>query len=76
MGNAVQADMLEESKADICTHLRQALHADALYLNIHIDEQIKQEIKVYTAQEKFKHMAEKNPEMRHFKETLQLDIEL
>lgn len=76
VGNAVQADMLEESKADICAHLRQALHADALYLNIHIDEQIKQEIKVYTAQEKFKHMAEKNPEMRHFKETLQLDIEL
>lgn len=76
VGNAVQADMLEEDKADICAALRQALHADALSLNIRIDERIKQDIKVYTAQEKYKSMLEQNAELRNFKDTLQLDIEL
>lgn len=76
VGNAVQADMLEEDKADICAALRQALHADALSLNIRIDEQIKQDIKVYTAHEKYKSMLEQNAELRNFKDTLQLDIEL
>ena len=76
VGNAVQADMLEEDKVEICAALRQALHADALSLNIRIDEQIKQEVKVYTAQEKYKSMLELNAELHNFKETLQLDIEL
>lgn len=76
VGNAVQADMLEEDKTDICAALRQALHADALSLNIRIDEQIKQDIKVYTAHEKYKSMLEQNAELRNFKDTLQLDIEL
>ncbi len=76
VGNAVQANMLEEDKADICAALRQALHADALSLNIRIDEQIKQDVKVYTAHEKYKSMLEQNAELRNFKDTLQLDIEL
>ncbi|MDE5560156.1 MAG: hypothetical protein K2I84_05835, partial [Bacteroidales bacterium] len=76
VGNAVQADMLEEDKADICAALRDALHADALSLNIRIDEQIKQDIKVYTANEKYKSMLEQNAELRNFKDALQLDIEL
>ena len=68
--------MLEEDKADICAALRQALNADALSLNIRIDEQIKQDIKVYTAHEKYKSMLEQNAELRNFKDALQLDIEL
>lgn len=76
VGNAVQADMLEEDKAEICADLRQALQADALSLNIRIDEQVKQEVKVYTAQEKYKTMLEQNAELRNFKDALQLDIEL
>lgn len=76
VGNTVQADMLEEDKADICAALRQALNADALSLNIRIDEQIKQDIKVYTAHEKYKSMLEQNAELRNFKDALQLDIEL
>lgn len=76
VGNAVQADMLEEDKAEICADLRQALQADTLSLNIRIDEQVKQEVKVYTAQEKYKTMLEQNAELRNFKDALQLDIEL
>lgn len=76
VGNAVQADMLEEDKAEICATLREALHADALSLNIRIDEQVKQEVKVYTAQEKYKSMLEQNAALHDFKERLQLDIEL
>ncbi len=76
VGNAVQADMLEEDKVEICAALRQALHADALSLNIRIDEQIKQDVKVYTAQEKYKSMLEQNAALHDFKELLQLDIEL
>ncbi|MDE7104150.1 MAG: hypothetical protein K2O46_07880, partial [Bacteroidales bacterium] len=76
VGNAVQANMLEEDKAEICAALRQALQADALSLNIRIDEQIKQDIKVYTANEKYKSMLEQNAELRNFKDALQLDIEL
>nr|MDE7148833.1 DNA polymerase III subunit gamma/tau [Bacteroidales bacterium] len=75
VGNAVQADMLEEDKAEICAALRQALQADALSLSIRIDEQVKQDVKVYTAQEKYKSMLEQNAELRNFKEMLQLDIE-
>lgn len=76
VGNAVQADMLAENQADICAALRQSLQADALSLDIRIDEQIKQDVKVYTAQEKYKQMVMENAELQQFKDILQLDIEL
>ena len=72
--NAVQQDTLASLKEDLIAYLRQNLHAKELVLK-GVVVQAEQHKKPYTAQEKFKYLVEKYPDLRTLQEKLVLEVQ-
>lgn len=71
--NAVQADMLAEIKEKLLAYLRTALQHASLDVQGRLIQAEKNH-QPYTAQEKFKYLANKNPKIQLLQEQLQLRI--
>jgi len=73
----LQIDLFNEIKKDLLTHLKKSLSI----LNIDIVEEIVDNIddngkpRLYTPDDKFRFMAERNPALIRFKQRLNLDID-
>ncbi len=72
--NAVQQDILVGIKEDLMAYLRQNLQYPALELK-GVVVQTEQSSKPYTAQEKFKYLVAKYPDLRTLQEKLSLEIQ-
>jgi DNA polymerase III subunit gamma/tau len=62
-------------KQDLLTHLRRSLKDDALSLNIEVAKEEDKVDKPYSAADKFKWMAERNPKLNEMKRLFDLDID-
>jgi DNA polymerase III subunit gamma/tau len=73
--NKAQDELLEAEKANIMVYLRKELNNPHLRLITHVLKADAAEKKVFTAAEKFKRMAEKNPLLHKLRQQFDLDIE-
>ncbi|HXC05005.1 MAG TPA: hypothetical protein VNZ86_09660, partial [Bacteroidia bacterium] len=72
--NASQAEFLQNDKQELLSFLRKELSNYDLQINILVNK-IEGERKLYTAQDKFKHMAEKNPALAKLRQQFDLDVD-
>ncbi len=72
--STVQQDILVGIKEDLMAYLRQNLHCSALELK-GVVEPPEKSIKPYTAQEKFKFLANKYPDLRVLQKKLSLEVQ-
>ena len=74
--NRAQEMTLKERKGDLLDFLRGELQNQSIQLDQVLVESNTTQSKPYTAEEKFKAMAEKNPSLLALKEKLDLELEL
>jgi len=71
----VQEEEMNTQKADLLDFLRQKLENSTVQLSIIISK-TEEEIRPYTAKEKYKKMAEKNPSIHQLKQSLDLELDI
>ncbi|WP_266367555.1 DNA polymerase III subunit gamma/tau [Tellurirhabdus rosea] len=74
LDNSLQADMLNELRQDLMTYLRQHLQNSKIQLVHQVAAQESRKM-IYTAQDKFNYLAEKNPALLELKQVLGLDVD-
>ncbi len=74
INNPLDQDVLTDVRADLMSYLRTALQNQQLSLTTALRKEERKR-KLYTAEEKFKHLAEKNPLLHELKDRLGLDTE-
>ncbi|RRB02263.1 DNA polymerase III subunit gamma/tau [Larkinella rosea] len=74
LDNSLQVDLLTDLRQDLLTYLRQELQNSQIQL---VHDIAAQEIRkmIYTPQDKFNYLAEKNPALLELKRTLGLDVD-
>ena len=61
---------------ELLDYLRFQLHNSSLHFIVHVDESMKPGKAIYTPLEKFHEMQKHNPELKNFRDALNLDLEL
>ena len=74
MPNPWQMAQMRKSMPELARQLRQALHNDQLHIQL-VQAEYSQEQMAFTAEEKYKLMAEQNPALAQLKERLDLQID-
>lgn len=75
VGTRVQSDYLESVRDELVNSFRQELKNDSIIVNIQIEESDSNAKIVYTAEERYNFLLEKNPELDEFRKEFQLDID-
>ncbi len=75
VGTRVQSGYLEEVRDELVSFLRKELKNDSLGINIHVEDSASNAKIVYTAEERYKFLLEKNPQLDEFRKEFQLDID-
>jgi len=73
--NPIQVDILNDFRSELMDHLRKNLNNDFIKLNTQVMEQDDKKM-IYTNKEKFKHLADKNKQLKLLQEKLGLDPDL
>lgn len=73
--NKVQEEELKILKVDLLDFLKTQLHNSNIQLQTRIIETAEEPLKAYTAKDKFKKMAEKNPALENLKKRFDLDLD-
>jgi DNA polymerase-3 subunit gamma/tau len=66
---------LEEVRDELVSSLRKELKNDSLGINIHVEDSASNAKVVYTAEERYQFLLEKNPQLDEFRKEFQLDID-
>ena len=74
INNEVQKEELKVEQTELISYLRKGLSNSSISLNIIVNETDKEK-KPYTSQDKFKRMAEKNPNINKLKQKLDLELD-
>jgi DNA polymerase-3 subunit gamma/tau len=74
VANKVQEDLFKEEKPNFLNYMRTTLRNFDLEVNSRIDKQIAAK-RPYTAQEKYQHMAAKNPQLEELRRRFNLDFD-
>ncbi|WP_234735502.1 DNA polymerase III subunit gamma/tau [Tellurirhabdus bombi] len=74
LDNSLQADLLNDLRQDLMTYLRQELQNTQIQLVHKVAPQESRKM-IYTAQDKFNYLAEKNPALLELRRTLGLDVD-
>jgi DNA polymerase-3 subunit gamma/tau len=74
VANKVQEDLFKEEKPNFLNHMRTTLRNFDLEVNTRIDKQTAAR-RPYTAQEKYQHMAAKNPQLEELRKRFNLDFD-
>jgi DNA polymerase-3 subunit gamma/tau len=72
--NKVQEQLFRDEKPPLLNYLRQTLKNYNIEVNTRIDEQVRVK-RPYTAQEKYQHMAAKNPQLAELRKRFNLDFD-
>ena len=75
VGTRVQSRYLEEVRDELVSSLRKELKNDSLGINIHVEDSASNAKVVYTAEERYQFLLEKNPQLDEFRKEFQLDID-
>lgn len=76
IANKIQQEQLNAEKLDLMTFIRERLNNYTLDLQIIEDDRPDEGKTLYTASDKFKHLAQKNPALIDLKNKLDLDLEM
>jgi DNA polymerase-3 subunit gamma/tau len=74
VGNKVQENLFKNERPNLMNHLRSSLKNFGIEVNVRVDEQAVVK-RPYTNQEKFQHMAAKNPQLAELKKRFNLDAD-
>jgi DNA polymerase III subunit gamma/tau len=74
LANSIQDDILERFKTGFVRYLRQELANQKISIATEIVQEVVQQ-RLYTAQDKFNYMVEKNPKLLEFRRRLDLDYD-
>ena len=75
VGSRVQSKYFEEAQDEIIRLLRTKLKNDAISVIVKVEESGSNAKIVYTAEERYKFLLEKNPQLDDFRKEFQLDID-
>ena len=75
LDNKVQEEVLNEEKTKLLGYLKTQLENDSISLTVDVTPLKEEEMKAYTAEDKFKKMAKKNPELLNLKDKFDLEID-
>lgn len=75
VGSRVQSKYLEETRDEIIGLLRTKLKNDAISIIVKVEESGSNAKIVYTAEERYQFLLEKNPQLDEFRKEFQLDID-
>lgn len=73
--NKIMEDLIKAELNDLMLYLRQNLKNGALQITLKINEQSEASINPYNPKEKFKVLAEKNPNLMTFQKLFNLDLD-
>lgn len=76
VANRYGAEEFSQEQKPVLDFLREKLHNRSLHFIVRIDENLRPEVMIYTPMEKFQEMVRNNPELRNFRDSLNLDLEL
>ena len=72
--STIQQDILERFRMDLTQYLRQKLQNNKINIKANVIPQEESKM-IYTAKEKFEHLAQKNPAVRTLQKKLGLDTD-
>ena len=73
--NKVQEKVLKDEKTKLLRYLKTQLENDSISLTIDVTPLKEEEMKAYTAEDKFKKMVKKNPDLLNLKDKFDLEID-
>lgn len=74
LDNKVQEEVLNEERINILGHLKSTLSNDLIQLELSVAQIALEEMKAYTPEDKFKKMAESNPNLLQMREQFGLEL--
>jgi len=75
LDNKVQEEVLNDEKTKIIGYLKTQLENDSISLTVDVTPLKEEEMKAYTAEDKFKKMVKKNPDLLNLKDKFDLEID-
>ncbi len=75
LDNKVQEEVINDEKTKLLGYLKSKLENNSIYLTIEVSVKKKEEMKAYTAEDKFKKMVNKNPKLLNLKNKFDLEID-
>ncbi len=75
LDNKVQEKVLKDEKTKLLRYLKTQLENDSISLTIEVTPLKEEEMKAYTAEDKFKKMVKKNPDLLNLKDKFDLEID-
>ena len=75
LDNKVQEKVLKDEKTKLLRYLKTQLENDSISLTIDVTPLKEEEMKAYTAEDKFKKMVKKNPDLLNLKDKFDLEID-
>ena len=73
--NNVQKEFFQKNETDVMTFLRQELNNWSIIIKVDIGSEESGDKKLYSGQDKFKDMAERNPHLKTLQQRFKLDID-
>lgn len=75
LDNKVQEEVFTEDKFNLLSHLKKELQNNIMQMDIVVKQITAVEMKAYTPEDKFKKMAEKNPQLLKMRERFSLELD-
>ena len=75
LDNKVQEEVLNDEKTKLLGYLKTQLKNDSISLTVDVTPLKEEEMKAYTAEDKFKKMVKKNPDLLNLKDKFDLEID-
>lgn len=75
LDNKVQEEVINDEKTKLLGYLKSQLENDNISLTVEVTPLKKEEMKAYTAEDKFKKMVKKNPDLLNLKDKFDLEID-
>ena len=75
LDNKVQEEVLNDEKTKLLGYLKKQLENDNISLTVDVTPLKEEEMKAYTAEDKFKKMVKKNPDLLNLKDKFDLEID-
>ena len=75
LDNKVQEEVLNDEKTKLLGYLKKHLENDNISLTVDVTPLKEEEMKAYTAEDKFKKMVKKNPDLLNLKDKFDLEID-
>jgi DNA polymerase-3 subunit gamma/tau len=75
LDNKVQEEVINDEKTKLLRYFKSQLENDSISLTVKVTPLKEEEMKAYTAEDKFKKMVKKNPDLLNLKDKFDLEID-